>query len=143
MNPIQQAIEALSIADKFCGSLTSDVCGDEVHIPIREALTSLRSLQKEVEAVELPVAWRNSKTGQIESAAAFAQPYNWGDRSDWEPLYTAVAAALGRGSEANKSSDECPKCGSVEWDEVYQHGSVTPSCRRCAYSSCDHEWSPK
>ena len=30
--------ETLRIADKFCGSLTSDVCPDSVHIPIRDAL---------------------------------------------------------------------------------------------------------
>lgn len=34
--------EALLIADKFCGSLTSDVCPDWVHIPIRSALAKAR-----------------------------------------------------------------------------------------------------
>ena len=35
-------LAALEIADKFCGSLTSDECPDSVHIPIREALAKAR-----------------------------------------------------------------------------------------------------
>lgn len=31
-------LSALRIADAFCGSLTSDVCPDDVHIPIRDAI---------------------------------------------------------------------------------------------------------
>lgn len=38
----RELVEALEIADKFCGSLTSDVCPDWVHIPIREALAKAR-----------------------------------------------------------------------------------------------------
>lgn len=33
-----ELLEALRIADRFCGSLTSDVCPDDVHIPIRAAI---------------------------------------------------------------------------------------------------------
>ncbi|MCY1197219.1 hypothetical protein D9M72_85800 [compost metagenome] len=33
-----QLLAALQIADKFCGSLTSDECPDSVHIPIRDAI---------------------------------------------------------------------------------------------------------
>jgi hypothetical protein len=33
-----EMLEALRIADAFCGSLTSDVCPDGVHIPIRAAI---------------------------------------------------------------------------------------------------------
>lgn len=33
-----ELLEALRIADAFCGSLTSDVCPDSVHIPIRAAI---------------------------------------------------------------------------------------------------------
>jgi len=51
------------------------------------ALTLLRSL----EPVE-PVAWRKRDTGQLESAAAFAEPYNWGDKSKWNPLYAKEQA---------------------------------------------------
>jgi hypothetical protein len=35
-------LAALEIADKFCGSLTSDECPDSVHIPIRAALAKAR-----------------------------------------------------------------------------------------------------
>lgn len=45
-------------------------------------------------AQQEPVAWRKTSTGQLESAAAFAEPYNWGDKSQWEPLYTAPGAQL-------------------------------------------------
>jgi len=31
-------VEALKIADKFCGSHTPDDCDDSIHIPIRDAL---------------------------------------------------------------------------------------------------------
>ena len=34
----QEMLKALKIADAFCGSLTSDVCCDSVHIPIRDAI---------------------------------------------------------------------------------------------------------
>lgn len=34
-----EMLEALRLADRFCGSLTSDVCGDEIHIPIRAAIS--------------------------------------------------------------------------------------------------------
>lgn len=38
-------LAALEIADKFCGSLTSDECPDSVHIPIREAIEKARGAQ--------------------------------------------------------------------------------------------------
>jgi len=34
----KRLMEALKIAEKFCNSLSSDVCGDDVWIPIHEAL---------------------------------------------------------------------------------------------------------
>lgn len=38
VNSHDALVEALKIANKFCGSLTSDECPDSVHIPIRAAL---------------------------------------------------------------------------------------------------------
>lgn len=38
-----ELLEALKIADKFCGSLTADECPDSVHIPIRQAITRTES----------------------------------------------------------------------------------------------------
>ena len=35
-------LAALEIADKFCGSLTSDECPDAVHIVIRDAIAKAR-----------------------------------------------------------------------------------------------------
>ena len=51
------------------------------------AIKTLRSVIAEMEAGE-PVAWRKKDTGQLEGAKAFAQPYNWGDKTKWEPLFT-------------------------------------------------------
>jgi hypothetical protein len=42
-------------------------------------------------AMNAPVAWKHMATGQLESAASFAMPYNWGDRSEWMPLYPPAA----------------------------------------------------
>ncbi len=39
----QEMLKALKIADAFCGSLTSDVCCDSVHIPIRDAIKKAES----------------------------------------------------------------------------------------------------
>ena len=37
-----ELLAALEIAEKFCGSLTSDECPDSVHIPIRIAIAKAR-----------------------------------------------------------------------------------------------------
>ena len=52
-----------------------------------QSITDLSSVIAEMEAGE-PVAWRKKDTGQLEGAKAFAQPYNWGDKTKWEPLFT-------------------------------------------------------
>lgn len=52
-----------------------------------------------------PVAVRHRKTGQLESAAAFAEPYDWGDRSEWEFLYTRPAPAEVREPLTNEQYD--------------------------------------
>lgn len=44
INAMKRALDALTIADNFCGGLTADVCPDTVHIPIREALSELESI---------------------------------------------------------------------------------------------------
>ena len=36
----EKLVAALKVANQFCGSLTSDVCPDAVHIPIRAALAA-------------------------------------------------------------------------------------------------------
>lgn len=41
-----ELLEALEIADKFCGSLTSDECPDSVHIPIRTAIAKAKGEQQ-------------------------------------------------------------------------------------------------
>lgn len=56
--------------------------------------------------------------------------------------YPACAVFRGGKCTCDEADNLCPKCGSEEWDEVYEPGRVTPSYRRCAYSSCDHEWRP-
>lgn len=38
-------LAALEIADKFCGSLTSDECPDSVHIAILDAISKARGAQ--------------------------------------------------------------------------------------------------
>lgn len=55
-----------------------------------EAIALLRAFL--VEPSEKPVAWRHKVLGRIETAEAFAMPYNWGDRSEWEPLFTRPAS---------------------------------------------------
>lgn len=40
----QELLKALKIADAFCGSLTSDVCSDSVHIPIRDAIKKAEAI---------------------------------------------------------------------------------------------------
>lgn len=158
MNPIQQAIEAFGKivnADRHRGLLQLDA---EELLEAEAALSALQSLQ----GVELPEprAWmmewpQHSPSFTTDKSDYVTWEFGKPHYSDSlkalytaDQLHAAVAAAMARGAvpqggEANPSSDECPKCGSVEWDEVYQHGSVTPYCRRCAYSSCDHEWSLK
>ena len=37
---LQQCVDALYIADKFCGNHTADECGDEIAIPINDALVA-------------------------------------------------------------------------------------------------------
>lgn len=39
-------LAALEIADKFCGSLTSDECPDSVHVPIRAAIAKAKGEQQ-------------------------------------------------------------------------------------------------
>ncbi len=41
-----ELLAALEIADKFCGSLTSDECPDSVHIPIRAAIAKAKGEQQ-------------------------------------------------------------------------------------------------
>lgn len=94
MNPIQLAIEALErIADPRNKHFSGDA-----QVVAQEALTSLRSLQKEVEGVELPepafkLYWRG------DLAAYKVSKPNIGDTDVYtaDQLRTAVAAALGRG----------------------------------------------
>ena len=52
-----------------------------------DAVLKIATVIAEMEAGE-PVAWRKKDTGQLEGAKAFAQPYNWGDKTKWEPLFT-------------------------------------------------------
>jgi len=42
----EMALKALTVAHKFCGSLTSDVCPDTVAIPINKALANLIKAQE-------------------------------------------------------------------------------------------------
>ena len=37
---LQQCVDALYLADKFCGNHTADECGDEIAIPISDALVA-------------------------------------------------------------------------------------------------------
>ena len=44
----EQMYEALQVADRFCGSLTSDECSDSVHIPIRDAIAAYKKIKRGV-----------------------------------------------------------------------------------------------
>ena len=122
MNPIQQAIEAIEacmVAMDYIHEKTgysnasAELAGDE-------ALTSLRSLQKEVEGVE-PVGWRHKQYGHIQWRSYDMTPEvcdRYTNSGQWDLLYTAdqlrtaVAAALGR--EADVKPDLFCTCGN-EW----------------------------
>lgn len=115
MNPIQQAIEQVTAARDWlptiCGELSGlDVPEDGANMRaaltglervegcIDEALTSLRSLQKEVEGV-LPgpafrLKWRNGMYWVDKPSIGDTDVYTA------DQLRTAVAAALGRGAVA-------------------------------------------
>lgn len=43
-NSLLQCVEALYIAHKFCGNHTADECGDEIAIPISDALVAASKL---------------------------------------------------------------------------------------------------
>lgn len=115
VNPIQQAIEALeNSAPSFAGK--------EAHAKHRNAITSLRSLQKEVEVVELPkfplhdvaatapgVVWLNIFGVESDYESGFPEDHEgitWceSEVGDLDVPYVrvdrvaAVAAALGRGA---------------------------------------------
>lgn len=116
MNPIQQAIEAMLTGAAMCAEGTS------MHKEIEEAITSLRSLQKEVEGVELPkfplhdvaatapgVVWLNIFGVESDYESGFPQDHEgitWceSEVGDLDVPYVrvdrvaAVAAALGRGA---------------------------------------------
>lgn len=54
-------------------------------------------------------------------------------------LLDSALAAIAKATGPASSPDECPKCGSDEWDYVYEAGRVSASYKRCAH--CDSEWS--
>lgn len=85
MNPIQQAIEALAIVAESGKFQCHD---DKAWDVVNDALTSLRSLQKEVEGVELPKPYDLQHDDAGRPVVLYTA----------DQLRTAVAAALGQGA---------------------------------------------
>ena len=60
-------------------------------LPEQFVLGYVKRLEAALAEPSEAVAWRHKVLGRIETAEAFAKPYNWGDRSEWEPLFTHPA----------------------------------------------------
>ena len=76
--------DALAIVEKY------GMKGDVIYKEIKALAASKPAPQAQAGEPEA-AAWRNKETGQLENAAAFAEPYNWGDKNRWEPLITLQA----------------------------------------------------
>jgi hypothetical protein len=84
---LKAALDAFEAVLRWIDDYAETTGFETVEAMADAALPGLRSVIAEMEAGE-PVAWRKKDTGQLEGAKAFAQPYNWGDKTKWEPLFT-------------------------------------------------------
>lgn len=71
----------------------------------------------------------------LEQAAAPEAPAQVGLLSDEDLADCGLLSEFG---QVSMPQEECPKCGSVEWDDIYERGYPPAVGRRCA--RCDHEW---